>query len=270
MEVRFENITLLKGKKSLLKDVSFVSKKGEITTFLGDSSSPIDSIFQIIMKRKCPTKGLIYIDGQNISKLKNNPYKIGYMNGLIEERCCAKTVQEIFTNSLKLSRRDDFDDQEKIAMLQTIFLDASYLHRELISLSSGERKKVFFGAFLLQKADLFLIKDPFFLFTNREKKDFIQLLKNLRKDGKTILFATSDTSVALELSDFVYITTKDKILEGGNPEYILSDRKGLAKARLEMPPILDFIDTVKQEKNIKMLYRTEINDLIKDIYRLVR
>lgn len=266
MEVSFENVSLSSGRKQLLNNISFIARKGEITTFLGDSTSPIDFIFDLIMKNKKAFQGAIYLDGENIKRAN---YKIAYMNGLINDKFFVNTVQEVFAISLKRAGKDDFDHQEKIRMLQKILLDESYLYRDIASLSKGERKKISIGAILLEEPDLILLRDPFLLFTNREKKDFIQLLMGLRKNGKTILFGTSDTSAALALSDFVYITAKNKVLEGGISEYILSDRKCLAKARLQMPPILDFIDTVKQEKNIKMLYRTEMNDLIKDIYRYV-
>ena len=265
MVVRLENVSFSFHKKLLLKDANIVCKGGEITTFIGDSTSPIDIIFLLIMGKIEPTFGDIFINGKRFTKRSKRKLKLGYMGKNIDVSFLAQTVRE----QLSIFSQDEKDDTKIIQILDEVCLDSSYLDRMISTLSKVEKVKIAFASLLLDDNDILLLENPFFLFSSYEKKDMARILKNMKKK-KIILFGTSDTSFAQTISDFVYVTAKNKILDSGVPSFILTDKKLLDRARLPMPPILDFIDTVKNVKNVKMIYRSEINDIIKDIYRYVK
>ncbi len=264
MEVKLENVSFSYHKKNFIKGADIVCKKGEITTFLGDSTSPIETIFSLVAGAISPTMGEIFWNGKPFGK--KGKLKIGYRSKNLDAYLFAQTVNEELSLPLLLYKGDK--EEKKKAILESVFLDDSYLDREIASLSKGEKVKVAFASFLLEDNDILLMEDPFFFFSDMDKKDMARLLIHIKKK-KIVLFGTSDTTFAQILSDFIYVTSKNKVLSGGIPSMILTDRKLLERARLSMPPILEFMDIVKKEKNIKMMYRSEINDLIKDIYRYV-
>lgn len=262
MEIKFENVGFSYHRKNIWEDVNVICKDGEITTFLGDSMSSLSILFSLLSGSLGPTYGSILWDG-NRKKPKN--IKIGYMKKYPESYLCMQTVREYFSSPCLKKR----SDEQKIVALKNVFLDDSYLDRSVSSLSKGEKVKVVLASFLMQDFDVLMIEDPFFFFSDSEKKDIANLMRRIRNQ-KVILFGTFDTGMAQMLSDFIYVASHNKILQGGPASMVLTDRKLLSRARLKMPPILDFMDTVFLEKGMKMMYRSEINDLIKDIYRDVR
>ena len=89
------------------------------------------------------------------------------------------------------------------------------------------------------------------------------------KYGKTIIIATSDTNIALELADEV-IGLDNEVIFKGNKFDLFTNKKLLDKCNIVEPDIIRFTNLVKNRKGINMGYRDDINDLMKDIYRFVK
>jgi len=72
------------------------------------------------------------------------------------------------------------------------------------------------------------------------------------------------------LSDYVYLFNNGKILLEGDKYEVLTNTKILKQNNLNKPKLIEFVDLVENKKNVKIGYRDDINDLMKDVYRYVR
>jgi len=68
---------------------------------------------------------------------------------------------------------------------------------------------------------------------------FLNLLKGLIEDGRTIIVATNDVNLASEIADYVHIISDGRIVGHGTPEDILTDAIVLKRARLDLPIIVE-------------------------------
>ena len=101
-------------------------------------------------------------------------------------------------------------------------------------------------------------------------QSLIKILKKIKRENKMIIISSNDVNFLLEVSDEILVIKNKKILEQGNKYEILSNEKILNKLNLKVPNILEFANKTQKLKNIKIGYRDNINDLIKDIFRYAK
>ena len=104
----------------------------------------------------------------------------------------------------------------------------------------------------------------------KSKQALIKELKRLKRNNKIIIMTSYDTVFLLGVSDKILVVEKNKIIKEDNKFEILSNKKLLKKINLKIPDTLNFINEVKEIKNIKIGYRDNIDDLLKDIYRYAK
>ena len=69
---------------------------------------------------------------------------------------------------------------------------------------------------------------------------------------------------------YVYLICDGSIYLEGNKYDVLSNELAMNHCGLKVPDVLHFSNLVLRNKNVKIGYRDEINDLIKDVYRYVK
>lgn len=93
-----------------------------------------------------------------------------------------------------------------------------FRHRQIGELSGGQQQRVFIARALAQEADLFLLDEPFVGIDITSEKIIVNLLKELRDQGKTLLVVHHDLSKATEYFDSLVILNKKLIASGNSRE----------------------------------------------------
>lgn len=109
-----------------------------------------------------------------------------------------KTVQDnlnISKNIFKYeNRRQDEKDINEI--LEMVRLNPAYLNKKVYQLSGGEQQKVAIARILLKPYELVLADEPTGNLDYRNKNEIIEIFKEIKKNGKTIICVTHDKDVA--------------------------------------------------------------------------
>ena len=272
MEIVFDNVSYQNGDSYILKDINCKFENGKISAIIGPTGSGKTTLIKMINDLYKPTKGEIKIDNlninENIDKFRHN---IGFMFQFPEQQFFNKTVKEELEFNLKIFnyRINEIDKRVKDS-LKMVGLNESYLNLNPLSLSNGDRRKIALASLLIYNPKIIILDEPTIGIDDSSKRNFIKLIKMLKnRYNKTIIIVSHDIELIHKLADNIIVLNEGNIVSYGNKYDVFKNGRQLKKYGLLQPKIILFSDKVYNKKNIKLGYRDEINDLIKDIYRNV-
>ena len=281
MEVKFNHVFYVYNEKTALSkmalgDIDTTFKEGKITSIMGKSGSGKTTLIELINALIIPTKGNIQVGSRIISKtrkiknINNLRYKIGLVFQMPEEQFFCSTVKEEIEFGMKYFNKSVKSIEKHVSdALIMMGLDDSYLNRNPFTLSSGEMRKVAIASILAFNPKVIILDEPTIGLDNKSKENLIKIIKLLKnRYKKTIIVVSNDADLLLKISDHVILLNKGKIvLEEKKYDFFKQD---ISKYGLKRPKIIEFEQLVLEKKGIKIGYRDDINDLMKDVYRYVK
>ena len=283
MEIKFNDVSFTYDKvnyqkKEVLKNIDVSFPESKITGIVGKSGSGKTTMMELLNALLLPSQGNIQvgdflIDKDNKSKNINNlRFEVGLVFQFPEEQIFNNTVKEELAMGLKFYHyKIDQIEKRSLDALKMVGLDASYLNKNPFHLSQGEKRKVALASILILNPQVLVLDEPTIGLDPESKQNFMKLIRMLKnRFHKTIIIVSHDTDFLLPLVDYVVVLHDKKIVMEGDKYTVFKQVKKLKQYGVKPPQIIEFSDRVLQKKGVKIGYRDEINDLIKDIYRYVR
>ncbi len=145
------------------------------------------------------------------------------------------------------------------------------MYKSPIELSRGDKESLALGIVLSLNPKLIIIDNPTSNLDSRNKEYLIKLLKKIKtRYNKTIILLTSDIEFAIKVTDNYLILKNGKIISLGIKRELLNNISKIKTSKVEIPKIINFINTVNKKKNINLELTFDIKELMKDIYRNVK
>lgn len=272
MEIKFDKVNFTYKKinyceHEVLKNINIKLKAGKINAIVGKSGSGKTTLLELITGILKPTTGKVLIDEKKIDNL-NNAFDIGYVSQ-DNNQFLQKTVKEELEMLLKLYNYKLKEKKKRINdSLIMVGLNEKYLNLNINNLSSGEKKKLALASALILNPSILIIDEPVIGLDRKTKEELKKIFRILKtRYNKTIIFVSNNLDFVLEVADYVYVLYDKEIVLEGKKIDVLSKTDILKKYGIIGPNITSFESLVLTKKQIKIGYRYEINDLIKDIYR---
>ena len=267
MAVKFVDVKY----KQIFNDLNLVIKANQITSIVGKSGSGKTSILNLIFGFYLDFIGEIIIDEDSITN-KTNSKKIEEIRKNIFYLSEDYRSQLFNINILEDIKYgvSELDNNKLCELLKTFNLSDEILSRNYLELSDGEAKKVLIVKMLVGNNKTILLDEPTKSLDQKSIGSLVKILKKEKRNGKTIIITSKDSEFLLAISDKVIVLDNGKLIEKENKYDFFTNQRLLNKAALAMPDVLQFRESVLKRKNIKLVYRDNINDLIKDIYRYAK
>ena len=246
-----------------LKNISYKFEEEKITSVIASSGGSKTLLSQIITGIEKKYTGIVinsYV-GREIGYVFQNP----------DTSFVFKTVREELSFGLKkYNYKTDILDKRINDSLKMVGLPLDYLDKNPFKLSSGEKSLLSLAITLSLNPKLIIIDDPTIYLDNKKEEYLIKLLKKLKNNyHKTIIIMSNDIEFILKVTDNYIILKKGKIASQGNSKDLLNNYDKIKSAHIDVPKILEFINTVKKKKDINLELTFDIKELMKDIYRNV-
>lgn len=280
MEVKLKNIDFSYKKvnyyeNKIFENISVTFKKNKISSVIGTNGCGKSTLLNIIALNFFSTKGTIDFNNYHISTRNKTNYiddvqnKIGYLPQ--EDEFVADTVYEELEYSLASHNYQTKNIKKRmIDSLIMAYLNPEILQYKIKDLSKSQKRKLSLAKILIFNPELYILDDPTKYLDSKTSNELIKLIRMLKKRyNKTIIVASNNIDLIYKISEEIVVIKDRKIKKYTKDEYTKNINE-LKKEKLTLPRTINFSNMVLENKNIKIGYRDEINDLIKDIYRFVK
>lgn len=192
-----KNVSKIYGELHALKDVSFQVRKGEWVAIMGSSGSGKSTIMNIIGCMDKPTIGEVILDGQDIttenqtSLTKIRREKIGLIFQQFHLIPYLTALENVMVAQYYHSIPDE---DEALQALERVGLKDRAKHLPS-QLSGGEQQRVCIARALINSPEIILADEPTGNLDEVNEKIVIEILKQLHKEGATIIVVTHDLDV---------------------------------------------------------------------------
>ncbi len=225
LEVR--NLTVLYDTVLALDDISLTVGDGEIVAMIGPNGAGKSTALKAICGLVEPKSGEILYRGENING--NQPYQ------LVEKGLClVPEGRRVFTSMTVLenlemgayTRNDKKAFQEDIDKAFNLFQVLKERQRQKAgTLSSGEQQMLAIGRALMLKPKLLLLDEPSLGLSPNYVNTVFEKIKEINKDGTTILLVEQNARMALEYADRGYVFEIGKIAFEDKAKKLLENDK---------------------------------------------
>lgn len=243
--LRFDNVTHQFGNgKVALKDVAFKVEPSEFLFLVGPSGAGKTTILRLLLRELMPTKGKIFLKGEDLSNIKqSNIFHLRRRIGAAFQDFKLLEDKTIFENvSLALNILGKKEKEIKEAVEQVLNLVGLEEQGPLFptQLSGGELQRTVIARALITGPEVLFADEPTGNLDPETAWQIASLLKEINKNGTTVLVATHNTDIVDSLEDRVIRFKKGIIVEdskeGGYKKKVASDQKPVArKKRTEKP-----------------------------------
>jgi len=205
------------GEQTVVSDVSFTVKQGEVFGLLGPNGAGKTTILRMITTLLKPTAGIISIFGHDIKKessLARSTFGLTGQYASVDEDISARENLMIFSrlNGLSKSKAQARTDE----LLKEFSLEKS-ANKPLATFSGGMRRRLDLAISLITRPALIFLDEPTTGLDPRTRTQMWDTIRKLVTQGSTIVLTTQYLDEADTLADRVAVIDHGKLIKIGTP-----------------------------------------------------
>lgn len=217
----FEVIGLSDTEK--LENVSITASEGEIVGIAGLVGAGKTELCKTLFGLSNITEGAILFNGQNIRP--KSPYE-AVKRGLAlvpeERRKEGILVSETVATNLTAANLNKFtsvfsflnqksEKQQAVELINQLGIKTPSTETLVQNLSGGNQQKIAIGKWLITDADVYMFDEPTKGVDVGAKKDIFELIVGLARRGKAVIYASSETSEIMGITNRMYVMYDGKV-----------------------------------------------------------
>ncbi|MFJ5714615.1 amino acid ABC transporter ATP-binding protein [Neobacillus sp. NPDC093127] len=225
--IKVKNLRKSFGKIEVLKDINAEVQEQEVVCVIGPSGSGKSTFLRCLNRLEEISGGEVVINGQDITDNKININKVRQEVGMVFQQFNLfphKTVLENITMGPIKIRTTDKSAADKLAFE---LLDKVGLREKANSfpgeLSGGQKQRVAIARALAMNPKIMLFDEPTSALDPEMVGDVLEVMKQLAKEGMTMVVVTHEMGFAREVGDRVIFIDGGYIVEENEPNELFSN-----------------------------------------------
>ena len=226
MKLIFQSVSKSFGKNHVLDNVSLEVPEGEVVTFIGASGSGKTTLLRCVNLLETIDSGRILLDGEAITDVGRDPNPVRRRVGMVFQNFNLfphMSVSRNVTLALTEVLGKKPDDATEIAhSLLARFGLSEKVDRYPDQLSGGQQQRVAIARAMALNPEVLLLDEITSALDPELVGEVLDVVRELKGSGITMLFATHEMSFAREISDRVCFLETGRVVEAGTPDHIFS------------------------------------------------
>lgn len=205
--------------------VSFDIARGTCFGLLGPNGAGKTTTIELLEGITPPTSGTILYKGKPLSQDFREQAGIMFQNTAVPDFITTRETLKLFGNLYPTSIPSE-------RLIEACSL-SEFLDRDARKLSGGQRQRLLLAIALINDPEIVFLDEPTTGLDPQARRNFWQLIRDIRDQGKTIVLTTHYMDEAYSLCDEICIMDHGKIIAQGTPDALLSSH--FNDAVIELP-----------------------------------
>ena len=207
--IEIKNLTVAYGENIALEDLNLNIEVGSLMALVGPNGAGKSTLIKTILKFLKQITGEIKINAKTLAYVpQRNSVDWDFPTTLFDvvEMGCYGRVG-LFKRVSKEEKQKVLKAIEQVGMVE-------FKDRQISELSGGQQQRAFIARALVQEADIYLMDEPFQGVDSTTEKSIVEILKQLKAEGKTIIVVHHDLQTVATYFESVALINKAVIVSG--------------------------------------------------------
>ena len=219
-DILLRGVTKISARRYLLDNVDMTMRDGELTAIVGDADCGKMTALKVIAGIDRVSSGDIFVGGAAVTQLKGGKRDVAMVfekQGLLPH----KNVFDNIAFPLRIAKTDKAETRERVHVVAHRFGLEDVLDRKPKKLSDEQRHLIGIARAV--------VRDPAaYLFQAVRPKDgapirkrvVAEMVRLVREDGATVVYATDDSAEALRIADKIIVMSFGAVAQAASPKQI--------------------------------------------------
>ncbi|MDG2041992.1 MAG: metal ABC transporter ATP-binding protein [Bacteroidia bacterium] len=223
--IEAHNLTVLYGRKPAIWNIDFKLPEGQVIGIMGPNGSGKSTLLKSIMGVVTPTTGYTKVYDQELNQVR---HKVSYVPQRQEiDWDFPASVWDIVSMGRfhvrglfkRLTSEDNDIIQESLEKVNML----GFAKRQISQLSVGQQQRVFLARAIAQQGELFLMDEPFAGVDIATEEMIVDLLKEMKGQGKTLVIVHHDLHTAQSYFDHL-VLMNTRLVACGKTSDVFTDQ----------------------------------------------
>lgn len=229
--IAFDRVSVRRGGREVVSDVSFTLSAGEVTVLLGANGAGKSSVVRLLSGEWMPSEGAIVWGGRPLSDFSRE--RLARERAVVSQHGAAAFPLRVFDlvqlGRLPHAKRFGADDRRVVwEALEEVGV-AAFASSSVETLSGGERQRVHLARALVQlhearraRSGVLLLDEPTSHLDLAHQQNVLRIARRLAAGGMAVLAVLHDLNLAAAVADRVLLMKRGRLLAAGTANAVLS------------------------------------------------
>lgn len=230
--------------KNNLENISFTVHEGEMTSIVGRNGAGKSTLAKLLCGFEKQTEGTISLKGRDLADdtIKERAAYIGYVMQNPNQMISKPMIFEEVAMGLQMQRLPEDEIKERVHQALKICGLYEFRNWPIAALSYGQKKRVTIASILVQHPEILILDEPTAGQDFRHYTEIMEFLRDLNRQGITVLMITHDMHLMLEYTNRTLVFSEGNLIADTTPVKLFANQELLEKASLKETSLFGLAD----------------------------